>query len=94
MSVFREGTNKVWGVVMLVAIFGLLGLDFYWLVTRSGPIGALAELQGGWWGHWYPKITFLLVFLVEIFSVLLVKVGLEVLIGKPLTQPLSGPPEE
>jgi hypothetical protein len=87
LEILRKGTNKIWGAGVLVYVLAALVLDFYWLFTETGAVGWLARLQGRWWGVWYPKITLLLVLLVEIAALLAVKIVIEAATGKRLAKP-------
>lgn len=87
-SIIREGVNAVWGVFVLVAVIGLLILDFYWLFTESGPIRWLAVKEAAvFGGKWYPKITFLFFFLAQIGALLLLMKVIELVRGKKLAPP-------
>jgi len=87
-NIVREGTNPVWGIFMICAVLGILGLDFYWLFTESGLIRFLAEKQAAvLGGKWYPKVTFLILLLSQIGVLLLIKKLVELVSGKKMTQP-------
>jgi hypothetical protein len=89
--VFRAGTNTVWAAVVAVYVLATLGLSFYWLFTESGPIGWLGRWQARtlFDGSWYPKITTLLFIVVAVFALVAVKLVIERVTGKRLTQPVT-----
>jgi hypothetical protein len=85
MKLARDGANPVWVGLVLVYVLGMIGLDIYWLVTESGPVAYLADLQASILrGVWYPKLTFALLLLAELLPVLIAKVAVEQLTGKKL----------
>jgi hypothetical protein len=88
MSLFRNGTNSVWGIFIGVCVIGFIALDFYWLFTQSGPMLWLAKLQARLLnGFWSLKLAFLFVFLLQIGVLLVLKLIIEKITGKNLTQP-------
>ncbi len=90
MALLREGTNPVWGAFVLACVAGCLGLDFYWLFTESGPIAWLAAAEARvMFGHWAPKVTFLILLLAQVGAVIVLKLIIEKLTGKRLTTPVS-----
>jgi hypothetical protein len=85
-AIFRKGTNTAWGIFMMISVIAILGMNIYWLFTESGLILWLAEMQANIFsGNWFPKITFLLLTLAEIIALLIIKLLIEKIIGKPLT---------
>jgi len=90
MGSFRGGTNPLWAAFALIYFLGAIGMDLYWLFSESGPVRGLAMLQGKiLGGHWFPKITFLVLLLAELGPLFLLKLIIERLTGARLT----GPPE-
>ena len=89
MAIFREGTNPIWGAIVLLYVVCMLALDGYWLVTETGPVGAFARWQARnlFHGKYYPKLTVMLVLLAEIAILLVVKLLVERISGRKLTQP-------
>lgn len=84
----REGTNPIWGTIAIVAVLTLLGLDIYWLFSESGPILWLARMQAKIFsGKWYPKLTFIVLLLLEIGALLVIKICVEKVGGIRLTAP-------
>jgi hypothetical protein len=82
----------VWGVFVLVWVFGMFGLDIYWLFTESGLVRVVAGWQASAFGGWYPELTVLVLMVAEIAVLLVVKVVIEKSTGVRLTEPLKPPP--
>jgi hypothetical protein len=90
MSLFRQGTNPVWGIFIAISVIAFIGLDFYWLFTRSGPVPWLAKQQASLLNSfWSLKLTFLIIFLVQIGLLLGLKWVVEKIIGKKMTEPYN-----
>jgi hypothetical protein len=88
MPLLREGTNPIWGVSVIVYLVGCIAADFYFLITESGPVRWLAEIQASLFGGtWVPKLTLLLILLAQIGVMLVIKKVIERVTGKPLTMP-------
>ena len=87
----RDRTHPLWLLFFFVWTFGWLGVDLYWLFTESGPIGWLGRWQARtlFDGSWYPKITTLLFIVVAVFALVAVKLVIERVTGKRLTQPVT-----
>ena len=87
MGIFREGTNRLWAAFAAIYLLSAIAADFYWLFTDSGLIRWLAMLQAKVLGHWFPKLTFLILLLAELAPLLLLKLLIERITGVRLTAP-------
>lgn len=74
-EMFRKDTHPLWRAFAIVYLLGAAGLDFYWLFTESGPVVFLAEFQAEhlFSGSWYPKVTLLVLLLIELLPLLALK---------------------
>jgi len=92
MGVFREGTNRLWAAFMGIFVLTALGMDVYWLFSETGPVHWLASLQAKLMGgRWFPKLTFLILLLAELLPVIVLKLLIERITGKPLSPPAEAP---
>ncbi|HVE43109.1 MAG TPA: hypothetical protein VNM14_24755 [Planctomycetota bacterium] len=95
MAIFREGTNKLWGAFVGIFVLTALGLDVYWLFSETGPVRWLALLQAKLMGgRWFPKLTFLILLLAELVPVIVLKLLIERITGKPLSPPPQPQPSQ
>jgi hypothetical protein len=95
MGIFRPGTNRLWAAFVAIYFLTAIGMDFYWLFSESGPIRWLAVLQAKLLGgRWVPKLTFLVLLLVEIVPVVLLKLLIERVTGARLAGPPETPPSD
>ena len=63
MSAPSDGQSKLSPLDMGI-LGGAIALNFYWMISYTGPFQWLAELQLKWWESYTEKLTFVITFMV------------------------------